>query len=250
MALTAKQQRFVDEYLKDLNGTQAAIRAGYSKKTASVIAAENLVKPNIQSEITKRMNARGHKASITQSMVLERLWMIATANPNELIEHRRICCRHCFGTGHAYQWKTEDEFERQSVLDGSKGIPPQTDDGGFGYDATILPHPKCPNCHGEGLGRIHARDSRSVSPAALALYAGVKQTKDGGFEVKMHDQLAALDKVAKHLGMFSDKSLSPVDEEIKKLEIQRRRAELKILEGGGGSSNAQLLADLIAGLPS
>jgi phage terminase small subunit len=196
------------------------------------------------------MNVRGQKAAITQAMVLERFWMIATANPNELIEHRRICCRYCFGIDHAYQWKTEGEFERESTIAVSKGLPPLTEDGGFGYDATIAPHPKCPNCHGEGLGRIHANDSRSVSPSALALYAGVKQTKDGGFEVKMHDQLTALDKVAKHLGMFSDKSASPLDEEIKRLEVERRRAELKNIEKGGGNSNAQLLADLIARLPS
>ena len=107
MALTAKQQRFVDEYLKDLNATQAAIRAGYSAKSANVIAAQNLAKLNIQSVIAGRMAARGQKAAITQEMVLERLWMIATANPNELIEHRRGCCRHCFGIDHQYQWKDE-----------------------------------------------------------------------------------------------------------------------------------------------
>ena len=83
----------------------------------------------------------------------------------------------------------------------------------------------------------------------MALYAGVKQTKEG-FEIKMHDQLAALDKVAKHLGMFSDKSASPLDEELKRLEVEKRRAELKLIEKGGGNSNAQLLADLIARLPS
>ncbi len=44
--LNPKQQRFVDEYLIDLNATQAAIRAGYSEKTAAVIGAENLIKPN------------------------------------------------------------------------------------------------------------------------------------------------------------------------------------------------------------
>ena len=49
MALTAKQQRFVDEYLKDLNATQAAIRAGYSKSTARQMGAENLSKPVIGS---------------------------------------------------------------------------------------------------------------------------------------------------------------------------------------------------------
>ncbi len=46
--LTAKQQRFCDEYLVDLNATQAAIRAGYSKKNANNIASENLAKPNKQ----------------------------------------------------------------------------------------------------------------------------------------------------------------------------------------------------------
>jgi len=46
--LTKKQKRFVGEYLVDLNATQAAIRAGYSGKTASVIGAENLIKPNVK----------------------------------------------------------------------------------------------------------------------------------------------------------------------------------------------------------
>lgn len=53
--MTAKQQRFCDEYLIDLDGTKAAIRAGYSEKTAAVIASENLRKPNIREYIDKRM---------------------------------------------------------------------------------------------------------------------------------------------------------------------------------------------------
>lgn len=53
--LTAKQQRFCDEYLIDLNATQAAIRAGYSKKTAYSIGQENLNKPEIKECIEKRM---------------------------------------------------------------------------------------------------------------------------------------------------------------------------------------------------
>lgn len=224
MALTAKQQRFVDEYLKDLNATQAAIRAGYSKKTAAVIATENLRKPNIQAIVTKRMDARGQKAAITQEMVLERLWMIATANPNELIEHRRGCCRHCFGQSHRYQWK--DEAELLKAVDESSVPDNVSEDGGFGFDPTIRPHPKCPMCHGQGYGSVHAHDSRHVSPAALALYAGVKQTKEG-FEIKMHDQLAALDKVARHLGMYIDKSGSPLDEEMKRLNIEKLRRELE-----------------------
>ena len=224
MALTAKQQRFVDEYLKDLNATQAAIRAGYSKKTANVIAAQNLSKLNIQSVIAHRMAARGQKAAITQEMVLERLWMIATANPNELIEHRRGCCRNCFGIDHQYQWKDEEELLK--AVSDEADPEDVSEDGGFGFDPTIRPHPKCPKCRGEGFGSVHAHDSRDVSAAALALYAGVKQTKEG-FEIKMHDQLAALDKVAKHLGMFTDKSSSPLDDEMKRLNIEKLRRELE-----------------------
>ncbi len=58
MKLTAKQQRFCDEYLIDLNATQAAIRAGYSKKTARVIGSENLIKPAVKSYIEKRMEEK------------------------------------------------------------------------------------------------------------------------------------------------------------------------------------------------
>lgn len=53
--LTAKQQRFCDEYLIDLNATQAAIRAGYSPKTAKAIGNENLTKPDLKEYIGKRM---------------------------------------------------------------------------------------------------------------------------------------------------------------------------------------------------
>ena len=53
--LTEKQKRFVDEYLIDLNATQAAIRAGYSVRTAKDIGCENLAKPNIQQKISEKM---------------------------------------------------------------------------------------------------------------------------------------------------------------------------------------------------
>lgn len=54
LKLTAKQERFVEEYVKDNNATQAAIRAGYSQKTAEVIASENLRKPKVRDAIAKQ----------------------------------------------------------------------------------------------------------------------------------------------------------------------------------------------------
>ena len=56
--MTKKQKRFVEEYLIDLNATQAAIRAGYSPATAKEIGCENLTKPNISEAIAKAMAER------------------------------------------------------------------------------------------------------------------------------------------------------------------------------------------------
>lgn len=81
--LTKKQKKFCDEYLIDLNATQAAIRAGYSEKTARFIGAENLTKPNIQEYIQQRMNAREKRTEITQDMVLRELAKIAFSNGSD-----------------------------------------------------------------------------------------------------------------------------------------------------------------------
>lgn len=71
LKLTAKQARFVEEYLIDLNATQAAIRAGYSEKTAAVIGAENLIKPNIAQAIAEAQTKRSERTEITQDYVLK-----------------------------------------------------------------------------------------------------------------------------------------------------------------------------------
>ena len=71
--LTPKQQRFVSEYLIDLNATQAAIRAGYSKKTASVIGLETLRKPLVAAEIEKAIKQREDRTGITADDVLKAL---------------------------------------------------------------------------------------------------------------------------------------------------------------------------------
>ncbi|KKO51142.1 terminase small subunit [Paenibacillus sp. DMB20] len=73
MALTAKQELFVQEYLKDLNATQAAIRAGYSEKTAAETGYENLRKPQIAAEIEKRQQKIGEKNEITVEWILEEM---------------------------------------------------------------------------------------------------------------------------------------------------------------------------------
>lgn len=68
--LTAKQARFVEEYLIDLNATQAAIRAGYSKTTAYSIGHENLSKPEIIEAVTKAAEDRAARVKIDADYVL------------------------------------------------------------------------------------------------------------------------------------------------------------------------------------
>lgn len=71
--LTLKQKRFADEYIISGNATQSAIKAGYSKKTAGVIAVENLEKPNIKAYIDKRLKELDDKAIAKQEEVLQYL---------------------------------------------------------------------------------------------------------------------------------------------------------------------------------
>jgi phage terminase small subunit len=85
-ALTAKQQRFVEEYLCDLNATQAALRAGYSAKTAHVIGHENLRKPEIRGAVDEAMKARSERVEVTADRVLEEYAKLAFVNMMDFIE--------------------------------------------------------------------------------------------------------------------------------------------------------------------
>lgn len=84
--LTEKQQRFVDEYLIDLNATQAAIRAGYSVKTADAIGCENLTKPNIQQAIAEHMAERSRRTGVNQDRVVLELAKIAFVRMTDVVD--------------------------------------------------------------------------------------------------------------------------------------------------------------------
>ena len=84
--LTPKQRRFCEEYLIDLNATQAAIRAGYSEKTAEVIGFENLRKPNIAEYIKKHMDKRQERTEITADRILKELALIAFSDQQDIVE--------------------------------------------------------------------------------------------------------------------------------------------------------------------
>lgn len=78
--LTPKQAKFVDEYLIDLNATQAAIRAGYSERTAYATGHENLRKPEIQEALTQRRQQLAESTEITPEKVIAEYAKIAFAD--------------------------------------------------------------------------------------------------------------------------------------------------------------------------
>ena len=83
---TPKQKRFVEEYLIDLNATQAAIRAGYSPDTAKEIGAQNLTKLNISAAIAKAMAERSKRTGVNQDRIVLELAKIAFVNPAEFTD--------------------------------------------------------------------------------------------------------------------------------------------------------------------
>lgn len=207
MPLTDKQARFVEEYLVDLNATQAAIRAGYSEATARSVGQENLTKPDIADAIAAAKEERSRRTNITADDVLRFWHSVGTADPNEVVQYRRGCCRYCWGEGNRYQFtpaeflKAQNDPKADVVRDEDGGV---SEEGGFGFDAKRDPNPDCPECHGEGVGRMHALDTRKLKGAAKLLYRGAKYTKDG-LEIQMEDRAKAWENVAKHLGMFTER---------------------------------------------
>lgn len=81
--LTAKQQRFCEEYLIDFNATQAAIRSGYSEKTAHAIGQENLRKPIIQLYLEEKKKEASDRCAITVDFVLNGIKDIAEQGEQE-----------------------------------------------------------------------------------------------------------------------------------------------------------------------
>lgn len=149
MALNARQSLFVAEYLKDLNATQAAIRAGYSQKTAEVQAHHLLRNPKIAAAVKQAMEKRGTRCQISQDRVLEEYARLA------FFDVRRL------------------------------------------FDADGKPIP---------ITQLDDDTARVI----VGLDVATIWNKDAGLsevlKYKLADKKGALDSVARHLGMFIDKT--------------------------------------------
>lgn len=187
MSLTAKQKRFCDEYLIDLNATQAAIRAGYSEKTAYRTGADNLRKPQIEEYIAKRQKELSRSTEITQERVIKELALIAFSNNADY--------------AHVVEKKMKAEVDGVlvDVLD---------EDGKPVMYRTVEP--------------VLTEELTEEQKRALAV---IKKGRDG-LEVKSCDKVKALELLGKHLGIFTDKIEANVNDttrsELQELLAQRK----------------------------
>lgn len=212
--LTDMQEVFVREYMVDWNGTQAAIRAGYSAKSAGEIAYQLVQKPSVREAIETLASARARRLGIDADELM-RMWAaVVTLDANEISQLRRVCCPYCWGADHQRQYtpssleaaRTKHERERQRRLKADQNddigeFPAYTD---AWYDKRRPPAEDCPECHGEGVVEVFFADTRNLSPAARLVYAGVKEGRDG-IEVLTMSKEKAADNLARALGLFKEK---------------------------------------------
>ncbi|MBY7249218.1 terminase small subunit [Enterobacter roggenkampii] len=223
--LTAQQRRFVAEYLKDGNATQAAIRAGYSKKSAEQIGYQLLQKTSVAQAIAQQQKASIARTLGSADEVLEQMWQLATFDANQLSQYRRGACRYCWGFGHHYQWRDAVEFEEETAkVEGREGARQPEDTGGYGYDHNREPNPECPRCNGDGIGQPYFADTRKLSPDAALAYSGVKLGKNG-VEITAISRERMYEAVMKRLGLAD----SEFAQRLQQIEIDRRQLEIEKL---------------------
>ena len=222
--LTAQQRLFVAEYLKDGNATQAAIRAGYSKKSAEQIGYQLLQKTSVAQAIAQQQKASIERTLGGADEVLAQMWQLATFDANQLSQYRRGACRYCWGFGHQYQWRDMVEFEEKRLEATERDKREPVDVGGYGYDHTREPNPGCPRCNGDGIGQPYFADTRKLSPVAALAYSGVKLGKNG-VEIIAVSRERMFEAVMKRLGLAD----SEFAQRLQQIEIDRRLLEVEKL---------------------
>lgn len=148
--LTPKQARFVEEYLIDLNATQAAIRAGYSPRTAEWIGPQLLGKTHVRERIETAQRERSARTGVTADRVVMEIARLAFADPRSVM-----------------RW---------------------------------------------GPNGLELKPSEDLTDDAAAMISEVAESVSqarSSMKVKFHSKVAALEQLAKHVGLYNDKAANP-----------------------------------------
>lgn len=164
--LTPKQARFVDEYMLDLNATQAAIRAGYSAKSAADIAQQLIGKTHIRDAIQLRTTERQETTGITAERVLQEIQLMAFYDIGEILLD-----------------KPADEITEAEA----PGADYATVNGRF------------------IIGLRGPADIKRLPENIRRVIVGFGYDRNQNFTVKLADKSKALDQLARHLSLYNDK---------------------------------------------
>lgn len=174
MALSPKQRQFVQEYLVDLNATQAAIRAGYSAKTAKQQGARLLTNVDVATALSEAQAKRAERVEITQDMVLKELAKIGFSDIRK-----------------AVKWQSNVAVAAPEFMADHINVDEMMENGLDAIKPAIT-------------NQVELVDSTEIDDDTAAAIAEIAQTDRGGLKVKFHDKRAALVDIGRHLGMFKD----------------------------------------------
>lgn len=195
--LTPKQEAFAQAFVATRNKSMA-YRQAYdvattNRQTIYSNAADLCNLPQVAVRITELNNEAAGRCVLTKTAFIDMIAQRLLANRSDVMRTVRVCCRHCYGVGHKYQWVDELEYvtELAAVLDWNSAYPkarkPVPDDaGGYGFDPHAEPAATCTvrPCLGHGELRTIITDTDKLTGGAALIFEGVKETKDG-IEVKM-----------------------------------------------------------------
>lgn len=173
--LTDKYERFAEEYIIDLNATQAAIRAGYSEKTARSQGQRLLTIPAIQDRIQELKIERAKRTAVTADMVVDQLAKIAFADIKDFLDfgQREVPVMGVKGQLHEVKKKFD-------IVSGS-------------FKTEKIPITKT----------VNYVDFKNSDVVDGCLISKVKQGKDGS-SLELLDRMKAFEMLGRHLGMFKD----------------------------------------------
>lgn len=188
--MDAKEKRFCEEYVIDLNATQAAIRSKYSKANARNIGSELLTRPYIQDYIQELNDARSRRTEVTADNVLKELACIAFAKVTDFVrvEKQEVPAETTPARASGFDHDEDEEEVDDTRTD---------DEPDLRTVVTIF-------------------ETDNIPDHQLRALASIKQGRSG-IEVKLHSKEKALELIGRHLGMWNDKLQLGADEELKNL---------------------------------
>jgi phage terminase small subunit len=187
MALSAKKQRFAEEFIVDLNATKAAKRTGYSEKTAYSQGHRLLKDAEVLAEIERHKKLRAERLKISQDMVLKELWAVISAKVTDFgkiitVEKARIVT------------KVKNVTTNNQSID-NKEIE------GDDENKNSVEFEDVEEIYNEQV--LEILDSDKIDPDKIGALSSIKM-KDGSIEIKQCDKVKAIDLAMKHLGMYEN----------------------------------------------